>query len=140
KLMLAKLTITIGPTLQAICATYLMASLVFYRKGISYHFVNIPAIAYIGILSYSLYVWQQLFLLGFPANSSWAFTFPINIVLIFAISAASYYLLEYPLLALRRRLHEPVSQGRSLDNRDESRCADEITNPTIIQASPSGLA
>jgi peptidoglycan/LPS O-acetylase OafA/YrhL len=36
----------------------------------AHHFLNIPVISYIGILSYSLYIWQQLFLLGFPANSS----------------------------------------------------------------------
>lgn len=105
KLILAKLTVTVGPTLQAIGATYLIASVVFHHRGVLYKFLNIPIVAYVGVLSYSLYIWQELFLLGYPANSSWPFAFPTNIFLIFVVSVASYHLLEHPLLNLRRRLH-----------------------------------
>jgi len=65
-------------------------------------FLNLKPIAFIGTLSYSLYLWQQLFL---DRNStSWHNAFPQNVV--FAVIAAllSFTLLEQPLMALRHRL------------------------------------
>ena len=55
-----------------------------------------------GVLSYSLYLWQQLFL---NRNSSaWINRFPQNLILASAVSLTSYYLLEAPLLKLRKRI------------------------------------
>lgn len=65
-------------------------------------FLNLKPIAFIGVLSYSLYVWQQLFLNR--TSSSWVTEFPQNIVFAFAAALCSYYLLEKPFLNLRRRL------------------------------------
>jgi peptidoglycan/LPS O-acetylase OafA/YrhL len=56
----------------------------------------------VGVISYSLYLWQQLFLCRYHA--SWFTTFPLNIVLAFAAATASYHLVEQPFLRLRERL------------------------------------
>jgi peptidoglycan/LPS O-acetylase OafA/YrhL len=65
-------------------------------------FLNWKPVAFVGVLSYSLYLWQQLFL---NRNSdAWINTFPQNLVLTVAAALGSYFLLEKPLLRLRHRL------------------------------------
>jgi len=59
-------------------------------------------LAGLGVLSYSLYLWQEPFLNRFAR--SLATLFPFNLLLVFACAAASYYLVERPLLRLRQRL------------------------------------
>jgi peptidoglycan/LPS O-acetylase OafA/YrhL len=63
----------------------------------------------LGVLSYSVYLWQQPFLNA--SVHSWATAFPQNIGLALAAGIASYYLLERPLLGLRQRFHreKPVA-------------------------------
>jgi len=64
--------------------------------------LNWKSIAFVGVLSYSLYVWQQLFL---NRNSSaWVNAFPQNLVFAVAAALCSYLVLEKPLLRLRHRL------------------------------------
>jgi len=65
-------------------------------------FLNWKPIAFVGVLSYSLYVWQQLFLN--PYSTAWANAFPQNVAFAIAASLASYFLLERPFLKLRRHL------------------------------------
>ena len=60
-----------------------------------------PAAA-IGVLSYSLYIWQQLFLNR--TSTAWMTAFPQNIVFSVAAALCSYALLEKPLMQLRHRL------------------------------------
>jgi peptidoglycan/LPS O-acetylase OafA/YrhL len=64
--------------------------------------LNWKPIVFIGVLSYSLYLWQQLFLNR--ESSAWINTFPQNLIFAIAAALASYFLLEKPLLKLRRRL------------------------------------
>jgi peptidoglycan/LPS O-acetylase OafA/YrhL len=52
-------------------------------------------------MSYSLYLWQQLFFN--PFSSSPISKFPLNLVAALAAASASYILVERPLLNLRRR-------------------------------------
>ena len=63
--------------------------------------LNTRALAFVGVLSYSLYLWQQLVL--DRDSSSWPHVFPINLVLASAAALASYHLVERPFLRLRRR-------------------------------------
>lgn len=65
-------------------------------------FLNWRPFAFIGMLSYSLYVWQQLFLNHH--SNAWACSFPENLGFAVAAALGSYFLLEKPLLTLRRRL------------------------------------
>jgi peptidoglycan/LPS O-acetylase OafA/YrhL len=64
--------------------------------------LNWKPVAFIGVLSYSLYLWQQLFLNR--ASDAWVNAFPQNLVLAFGAALASYLLLEKPLMRLRHRL------------------------------------
>jgi peptidoglycan/LPS O-acetylase OafA/YrhL len=63
--------------------------------------LNWRPIALIGVLSYSLYLWQQLFL---NRNSLAVYaSFPLNLALAMGVASASYYLLEKPLFRVRKR-------------------------------------
>jgi peptidoglycan/LPS O-acetylase OafA/YrhL len=69
--------------------------------------LNWRPMMFVGLLSYSLYLWQQLFL---NRNSSaWVNTFPQNLVFAVAAALGSYFLLEKPLLKLRHRLRAQQS-------------------------------
>ena len=64
--------------------------------------LNWGPIAFVGTISYSLYLWQQLFLNRTSAAPTAAF--PLNLALAAAAALTSYYLIEQPALRLRRRL------------------------------------
>jgi peptidoglycan/LPS O-acetylase OafA/YrhL len=59
-------------------------------------------LVFVGVLSYSLYLWQQLFL--FPDNPAWICAFPQNLIATFVAALLSYRLVEKPFHALRDRL------------------------------------
>ena len=56
----------------------------------------------VGVMSYSIYLWQQIFL-NRASSSPWC-AFPLNLVLVFAAAAVSYYVIERPALRSRQRL------------------------------------
>lgn len=64
--------------------------------------LNSRAMVFIGVMSYSVYLWQQIFLNRY--SDSIMCRFPLNLV--FAVSAAllSFWLIERPGLAIRQRL------------------------------------
>lgn len=117
RLLLGALTVTLGPMLQAACAGYLLISLLLVPQGLEYLLLNTRVMRGLGLISYSLYIWQQPFLLAPPAlfgSAGWLLHFPQNIVLCLGVGTFSYLMLERPFAALRARLH-PVrasSQGR----------------------------
>src|SRR5690606_33318877 len=59
-------------------------------------------LAWVGLLSYSLYLWQQPFLNRH--SDAPVTTFPLSLALAVAAALASYYLVERPALRLRARL------------------------------------
>ncbi len=71
---------------------------------------------FIGRLSYSLYLWQQLFFHGAQAPR-WFQQFPLNLVFIFAAACFSYYLVERPTVRLGHRFARPPKLGHPDDVR-----------------------
>ena len=62
--------------------------------------LNFPAISFLGVLSYSLYLWQQMFL---DRNSNSIYCqFPLNLILALVFAMGSYLLIEAPFLRLRQ--------------------------------------
>ena len=73
--------------------------------------LNWAPLVFVGTISYSLYLWQQLFLNRMSGAPTAAF--PLNLMLACVAALTSYYLVEKPALRLRRRLeaswHRPVT-------------------------------
>jgi peptidoglycan/LPS O-acetylase OafA/YrhL len=57
----------------------------------------------VGVASYSLYLWQELFLIQFRPPQSMVQVFPLNLLMTMACAAASYLLVEQPFLRLKGR-------------------------------------
>ena len=71
--------------------------------------LELRPIRWIGRLSFSLYMWQLLFLVETSHSPNWWQQFPVNILLAFLAAVASYYLVERPLQKLGRRLSHTIS-------------------------------
>lgn len=73
-----------------------------YPTGIAGWFLNWRPVVFIGVLSYSIYIWQEIFLI--PVRPDWFTREPDNIILTLACALASYVLIERPFLRLRSYL------------------------------------
>jgi peptidoglycan/LPS O-acetylase OafA/YrhL len=69
--------------------------------------LEFPAMAQLGTISYSLYLWHPLFLL--PEVSWWG-QLPLMLVLTGSTALASYHLIEKPFLRLKDRLERPAAK------------------------------
>ncbi len=102
------------PTLQCIGIAYLIGSLTTVHHGLSYKLLNLEPIQWIGRLSYSLYIWHQMFMLRermtlIPDNwlfAKWIGSFPQNVIAAFVLATLSYYFLEKPILSLKDRIEK----------------------------------
>jgi peptidoglycan/LPS O-acetylase OafA/YrhL len=87
---------------------------VLYPATIVARFLELGLFRWIGRLSYSLYLWQQMFFSGhyYKPLGIWQ-SFPMCWLLLFACAAASYYFVERPFMKLGHRLAPPATPGRS---------------------------
>lgn len=91
--------LTFGTTANLLIAVILMYS-VFGPQGRWFKFLNLKPVSFVGQLSYSLYLWQQIFIswIGFRAT-----TFPQNLLFLLLAALTSYYLIEKPFIKLKTR-------------------------------------
>jgi len=74
---------------------------IYKSSDLLFKFLNFKLIALIGVLSYSIYIWQQLFVSGdgiFPIS-----VYPYNVLFLVTIPCLSYYFYEKPFLNLKSR-------------------------------------
>ena len=90
---------THGTIANFLIAIILMYS-VFGPNGIWSKFLNWKLLNYVGLLSYSIYLWQQIFISGLDY---WPAKFPQNIFCVLAMALFSYHLLEKPFLKLKSK-------------------------------------
>ena len=69
-------SITIGKSLELFALCILITAAVSFPRTLLFRVLNWGPLAYVGVLSYSLYVWNNLFLLG---EKYWFNAFPFNI-------------------------------------------------------------
>jgi len=95
-------SVTLGMTMDALCVGSLLILLINQSagKGLT-AFLEASPLQWLGRLSYSLYLWQQLFLTNL--NHTWTGCFPISLVAAFAVACLSYYLVETPLMRFKNR-------------------------------------
>ena len=93
------------PSLRAVSIMFLILATAFYPTGLLSRFLNLRPVVLLGTLSYSIYVWQVMFLAHFVPRLSglwthdWKWWMPCAV----AVSAVSYYGVEKPFLTLKQR-------------------------------------
>ncbi len=93
---------SLSPTLRALLFAVLIYSVVFAPSGWFVKLLNLRPIAFLGTISYSLYLWQQAFLVkeGYYGLSLGALTsFPWNLCVSVLLAFLSFRFFEQPALA-----------------------------------------
>jgi peptidoglycan/LPS O-acetylase OafA/YrhL len=92
------LTIATGNTVTSFCIGGILLYVIDNPQSLTGRFLNLRLIRHIGVISYSLYLWQQLFT-GDPAHMH------LYVYLWMLIAAElSFWLIEKPVMRLRTRL------------------------------------
>jgi peptidoglycan/LPS O-acetylase OafA/YrhL len=84
-----------------------IAGLLLHVVRSPYRFLNVRPVVWLGKISYSLYLWQQLFAFG-TNPKPWYF-----VLFAVVLASASYHLVEQPLLRMRERRSERTRLERS---------------------------
>lgn len=91
-------------------------STVLNPKSLLGRFLEFPILRFLGKISYSIYLWQQLFFTGDHVPARWPLGLlqsrPWSIVLVIALATGSFYLIEQPFMRLGHRLAPPATPGR----------------------------
>jgi peptidoglycan/LPS O-acetylase OafA/YrhL len=86
-------------SLMALTITVFLANVLLQTGPTWYHrLLENRALVFIGRISYSVYLWQQLFM---NENRTWMGTWPLSIVLGLAVGYLSYRFIETPFLRLK---------------------------------------
>ena len=107
----------IGMTLNGFVILMWMLWLTRNPASLQGRVLNQPVVAWLGRLSYSLYIWQTFFThhlnVEVFGHDAWYLNFPASWLCILAVAAVSYYVIERPALRLRdvflRRMHRHES-------------------------------
>jgi peptidoglycan/LPS O-acetylase OafA/YrhL len=94
---------TIGYSLQGTSIALLMLFAIRRADTSLGRLLNAPMVVWVGVLSYSLYLWQELFI-GFDTFSTERSL--AGLILVVPVAAASYYLVEKPMLKVKSRFEE----------------------------------
>jgi peptidoglycan/LPS O-acetylase OafA/YrhL len=97
-----KYTIVAKPFVNAVAICVLIWTATRFPGTVFGRALNSRPLVWLGGLSYSLYLWQQLFL-DPSGGDRWICRFPQNIGLSFGAAMISFYLIERPFLRLRKR-------------------------------------
>jgi peptidoglycan/LPS O-acetylase OafA/YrhL len=101
--------VTVLSTSEAIGFGVLMLQSVFLPRWGIYRVLNWRWVCQLGVMSYSIYIWQQLFCTEpevFGLGRVWWMTFPGWLVPVFVVAAISYHGFERPILRLRGRFRK----------------------------------
>jgi peptidoglycan/LPS O-acetylase OafA/YrhL len=108
---------TVGISLENIAIGAILLYVVFRDQSLLGKMLNLKPLRHLGAISYSLYLWQQLF------TGPHTHLFPLNILWIVAFAEMSYLLVERPSFRLRDLVQQRLSSTRvfSLKGRWTSR-------------------
>ena len=98
----------IGPDVVALATALLLLLVIDQPHSLLGRCLNWGPVAHVGVISYGLYLYQELVLT--PANTTWSGSFPLNFICAFAMAEISYWLFERPII---RRFRTVVAPTRS---------------------------
>jgi peptidoglycan/LPS O-acetylase OafA/YrhL len=91
-------------TIQLWLTAALLAHLVSHAQSPMIKAFGHPVLGWFGKISYSLYLWQQLFVASKTPSWGPLRVFPIDLICSLAIATLSYYCIELPFLRLKAKL------------------------------------
>jgi len=94
------IALPLGNTIISFSILFLIFAYINPSDKVIFKILNYKAVVHIGVLSYSIYIWQQFFFMG---QSGFWRIFPYNVVEVYVVSLASYYLWERPFLRIKNR-------------------------------------
>lgn len=97
--------VTYGVTFSAGVMAFMMLSIMKQPRHWLSRLLRTAPLVYVGTLSYSLYLWQQIFT---NATMPTALAFPLNIAAPIGIAMFSYHFVELPFLRLKDRVQPPL--------------------------------
>jgi peptidoglycan/LPS O-acetylase OafA/YrhL len=92
---------TVGFSIDVLCAAVFLLVATSERQGRLKRALRLRPMVGLGLISYSAYLWQQLFTIGF--NKTFTGVWPLSWVCSITAAALSYHLIEQPFLRLKRR-------------------------------------
>jgi peptidoglycan/LPS O-acetylase OafA/YrhL len=90
----------------ALLLPLVVLSTVLHPEWLFSQFLEWPAVRWIGRISYSLYLWQEV-ILGYTHWRIW-----FQLIALLAASATSYYLVETPMIALGRKAFRYLERNK----------------------------
>jgi peptidoglycan/LPS O-acetylase OafA/YrhL len=109
-------SITVGATMDELSWAIILLHVTRFPRDILGRFLNWSVIVHIGRISYSLYLWQQLF----TGENQHFSPFPLSVVWIFLCAEGSYWLIEQPFLRLRDRIVPTTAASSPLNTPSEA--------------------
>ena len=104
-------SLSIGITLLNLAIAVIIDRSVRFPSDTAGRFLNWRPMVYLGVLSYSIYLWQEPFL--DRLSSAPVCWFPLNLICVAAAAWLSYTFVETPCLNWRRRLERRFSPRRT---------------------------
>jgi peptidoglycan/LPS O-acetylase OafA/YrhL len=102
--LVAQWQIVFAPTVSSMLVATMLWCCVNDPRSIVHELLDARPLRALGVFSYSLYLWQQVFIT--PARGTGIFDFPFNMMAAFGAALLSYSLVEAPFLRLKRRIEK----------------------------------
>lgn len=96
-------TVPMGMSMIGLSITYLVLSVSLIPGGLIWRLLNAPIIVWVGGISYSMYIWNSVFLHKYTISAPWWQQFPANLALAMLAAVACHYFVERPFLSLKSR-------------------------------------
>jgi peptidoglycan/LPS O-acetylase OafA/YrhL len=101
-------------TASIFCVATVINCVIHHPKTRLAKFMDLGILAWIGRLSYSLYLWQQPFASGINPVHTWFREFPVSLIFAVGFATFSYYFVEKPFFELRRRFQHKAKKSISV--------------------------
>jgi peptidoglycan/LPS O-acetylase OafA/YrhL len=102
-------------TLVFILIGYFIVSNIKPGTDLIFTILNNKALSFVGVLSYSIYIWQQIFTSGETHLPDFVITFPYKLGLIAIVSLASYFFYEKAFLKLKTKFKTGINSTPSIN-------------------------
>src|SRR5258708_3134688 len=87
-------------SVQMLCVTWLVFRIV---TGSRFYWLTSPPFRFMGKISYSLYLWQQILIVSVYPMWRLVHAFPMNLICCFLLATVSYFGIERPFLRIKDR-------------------------------------